>query len=139
MSTIKIGPGGEKGGRVPVAFTVHTAMPECINLRPGQFLHTHYDCEGKLISTYRTWKCVQETKTGTKVVEFGGYVGVASENYKGDGVMVDVRSLEAIKAGCCPPQIMEGFIRKERFHDIKKDAAEEAIKLHKRSYFGGGG
>lgn len=51
----------------------------------------------------------------------------------------DHRTLEDLQAGCCPPQLMKEFIQTERFDASKGDAAEEALKLHKRGYFGGGG
>ena len=52
---------------------------------------------------------------------------------------VDKRSLDLIAKGCCPPQLMEDFIRKERFGSGPGDPVLEAMKLHKRGYFGGGG
>jgi hypothetical protein len=55
------------------------------------------------------------------------------------GVLQDKRTLRQTKAGCCPPQLMEEFIRKERFEDTGKDAVLEAMKLRKRGYLGGGG
>lgn len=55
------------------------------------------------------------------------------------GVPVDMRSLEATQAGCCPPALEEGFIGGESEGEKAFFAAEEALKLHKRGYFGGGG
>lgn len=55
------------------------------------------------------------------------------------GKVVDIRSLKALTDGCCPPQVGEEQIRKERFEDQDKDAAMEALRMHKRGYFGGGG
>lgn len=48
-------------------------------------------------------------------------------------------TLELTQKRCCPPQLMRGFIQKEGDPAEKFDAAEEAMKLHKRGYFGGGG
>ena len=47
---------------------------------------------------------------------------------------VDKRTLKATAAGCCPPQMVE-----EQIKVVETDAVLEAIKLHKRGYFGGGG
>ncbi len=48
-------------------------------------------------------------------------------------------TLGLTQRGCCPPQLMRGFIQKEGDPPEEFDAAEEAMKLHKRGYFGGGG
>jgi hypothetical protein len=55
------------------------------------------------------------------------------------GMFTDVRTLEMTQGGCCPPQITEDQIRKERFENIEEDAVLQAMKLRKRGYFGGGG
>lgn len=47
---------------------------------------------------------------------------------------VDKRTLKDTAAGCCPPQMVE-----EQIKVVETDAVLEAIKLHKRGYFGGGG
>lgn len=133
MRKIQIGPGGRKGGRLPVAYTVDSAMPACINMWPGQFLRTQYDCLGKLISVYHTWNCVLETETGQESVKLCGYGGVASEKFAGDGRITDIRTLAQTAAGCCPPALTAGMLGED------VDVVAEAIKLHKRGYFGGGG
>lgn len=40
--------------------------------------------------------------------------------------------------GCCPPQLAKDFIVREG-EMVERDPVEEAMKLHKRGYFGGGG
>lgn len=47
-------------------------------------------------------------------------------------------SLHLTKRGCCPPQLAKDFIMKEGA-PVERDPVEEAMKLHKRGYFGGGG
>jgi hypothetical protein len=47
----------------------------------------------------------------------------------------DRRSLKDIQRGCCPPRLLKHFVATES--DV--DYAKEALKLHKRGYFGGGG
>lgn len=133
MRELKIGPGGREGGRLPVAYSIDSGMPACINMWPGQFLRTHFDCEGKLISAYHTWKCLLETETGQEMVLLCGYGGVASEKYAGEGKITDIRSLAATAAGCCPPALTSKMLGED------VDVVAEAIKLHKRGYFGGGG
>jgi len=49
----------------------------------------------------------------------------------------DARSLESIAGGCCPPQLMKDYIEREG-ELVERDPVEEAMKLHKRGYFGGG-
>jgi len=46
-------------------------------------------------------------------------------------------TLELTKAGCCPPQLMKEFLEQEGGPE-GTDPAEEAMKLHKRGYFGEG-
>lgn len=55
------------------------------------------------------------------------------------GKRIDRRSLQATAAGCCPPALMKEFIETEQYDARRPDAVEEAIKLHKRGYLGGGG
>ncbi len=50
----------------------------------------------------------------------------------------DARSLKQLQEGCCPPQLTKDFIEQEGAL-IERDPVEEAMKLHKRGYFGGGG
>lgn len=47
-------------------------------------------------------------------------------------------TLELEARGCCPPQLMKDFIEREG-ELVERDPVEEAMKLHKRGYFGGGG
>jgi len=46
-------------------------------------------------------------------------------------------TLRLMQMGCCPPQLMKDFIEREG-ELVERDAVEEAMKLHKRGYFGGG-
>ncbi len=47
-------------------------------------------------------------------------------------------TLKLTQRGCCPPQLMKGFIEQEGMPVDERDPIEEAMKLHKRGYFGGG-
>lgn len=53
--------------------------------------------------------------------------------------LVDMRSLELTAKGCCPPALMKDFIMQEGGEMAERDPVLEAMKLHKRGYFGGGG
>lgn len=48
-------------------------------------------------------------------------------------------SLKLMQAGCCPPQLASQMLGDEDSPGAKGDAIEEAYKLHKRGYLGGGG
>lgn len=52
---------------------------------------------------------------------------------------VDMRTLADTAAGCCPPVLTKGFIMQEGGEMAERDPVLEAMKLHKRGYFGGGG
>jgi hypothetical protein len=47
-------------------------------------------------------------------------------------------TLKLTQMGCCPPQLMKDFIEREG-ELVARDPVEEAMMLHKRGYFGGGG
>jgi len=49
----------------------------------------------------------------------------------------DKTTLRLKQQGCCPPQLMKDFIEREG-ELAERDPVEEAMKLHKRGYFGGG-
>lgn len=51
----------------------------------------------------------------------------------------DYTTLRLRQMGCCPPQLMKKFLETESMAKGKLDPVEEAMKLHKRGYFGGGG
>lgn len=54
------------------------------------------------------------------------------------GRAVDVRTLELTAMGCCPPALTKDFVMQEGGEMVEKDPVLEAMKLHKRGYFGGG-
>ena len=78
-----------------------------------------YNCYGKLIQDTHvaTW--------GKEKLSISGFV--------------DARSLHAWSLGCCPPALEKYFTGTEAPGAEPVDAAMEAMKLHKRGYFGGGG
>ena len=47
-------------------------------------------------------------------------------------------SLALQQRGCCPPQLSKDYIEREG-ELVERDPVEEAMKMHKRGYFGGGG
>lgn len=47
-------------------------------------------------------------------------------------------TLELMQRGCCPPQLMDDYIEQEG-KMVERDPVKEAMKLHARGYFGGGG
>jgi len=47
-------------------------------------------------------------------------------------------TLKMTAEGCCPKRLMKDFIMREG-ELAERDPALEAMKLHKRGYFGGGG
>jgi hypothetical protein len=48
-------------------------------------------------------------------------------------------TLKMQQGGCCPPALMKDYIQQEGGPAVERDAAGEALKLHKRGYFGGRG
>ena len=95
--------------------TRHTPRgPEVITM----YRQRHYNCFGKNYWTTETFSEPGETiLTGREV---------------------DVRSLKTIAMGCCPPALMKDFIMQEGGEMVERDPVLEAMKLHKRGYFGGG-
>ena len=78
-----------------------------------------FNCFGDII-----WETRIHARGGAKV-KTSGYV--------------DMRSLEATALGCCPPALMKDFVMQEGGELAERDPVMEAMKLHKRGYFGGGG
>jgi len=76
---------------------------------------------------------------GTKVNSVRGYGLLGSAGQCNIGRLQDVRSLDMIKEKCCPKELMNEFLETEGVATGEIDAAEEAMKLHKRGYLGGGG
>ena len=87
----------------------------------GSILYRFYmfDCDGNGFPSEGSFKLVRTTEKLK-----GGYQ--------------DHRTLEDMIGGCCPPQLMKDFIMQEGGEMVARDPVEEAIKLHKRGYFGGG-
>ena len=78
-----------------------------------------FDCDGRRYPKEGAFKLVRTTETPK-----AGYQ--------------DHRTLGDMQNGCCPPQLMKDFIEREG-ELAERDPVMEAMKLHKRGYFGGGG
>ena len=68
---------------------------------------------------------------------WGGPVTTTGETKLPTNRPVDVRSLNLIKAGCCPAAIMKDFLEAERFDTESEDAVAAAMELSKKGYLGG--
>ena len=71
-----------------------------------------------------------------------GGPGAYTDSRSAAGFKVGFKSyvtLDMMKQGCCPPQLMKDFIMQEGGEMVERDPVVEAMKLHKRGYFGGGG
>lgn len=92
-----------------------TTGPRTVRLHRGAW----YNCYGKFI-----WGGDIPIRPGEKPLHLG---------------IVDLRSLELTQLGCCPPALMKDFVMQEGGEMVEKDPVLEAMKLHERGYFGGGG
>lgn len=127
------------GGKGEVAYYVDRGFPLCRGVIPGIFLRTHYDCDGRPFGPRLKWECIVQ-KNGKWVDEpVHGFGILGSAGQSKGGLLNDVRTLKMTAEGCCPPELMKDFIKQEGMPADEDDAVLEAMKLHKRGYFGGGG
>ncbi|GAI06113.1 unnamed protein product, partial [marine sediment metagenome] len=61
----------------------------------------------------RKWECVLEVNGKWKDKPIYGFGLLGSAGQSAEKAMNDVRTIEMMAAGCCPPQLMEEFIRDE--------------------------
>ena len=139
MRTIRLGTATEGGGKLPVAYFKDSGFPQCARARKGLFFRTPYDCDGKAIGQEYATKCTTGANGTPETVWLRGIGYPQHPDIGNMGKIVDVRGLDLMKDGCCPPELMKDYIRKERFEETEADYALEAIKLHKRGYIDGGG
>lgn len=125
-------------GKAPIAVMYQTFFPIYLIGVKYAVVTTCLDCKG--LSLYRAGSWRGENIARDKIITFHG-CGVITTGAKGvdvfPGMFQDLRTLQMMKDACCPPQIMEDFIRQERFSAVGGDTAEEALLLHKRGYLGG--
>lgn len=114
---IGLDPDSEEDRRI-TAFTRSYAIKSREDGMVIQGTHS-YDCWGK--DQHGLFKQTVSPEYSAKVTGQKSYV-----------------TLELEAMGCCPPQLTKDFIMQEGAL-IEKDPVEEAMKLHKRGYFGGGG
>lgn len=81
--------------------------------------HLSYDCWGKKQHGIKKMRMTAE----------GAAAHIGQHN---------TTTLELTARGCCPPQLTKDFIMQEGAV-VERDPVEEAMELHKRGYFGGGG
>lgn len=127
------------GGKGEAAYFVDRGLPACRGTIPGLFLRTYYDCDGKPFGWWQKWECVVliDGKWKDEPIYGFGVLGSAGQGQRAG--LTDMRTLKMTAEGCCPPELMKDFIMTEGGAFAEADAAEEALKLHKRGYFGGGG
>lgn len=89
--------------------------------------------DGKVYWRIRNWNCWGEPR-----VQPGYYYDTLLPKGYPKG-LIDHRTLDMIKKGCCPPRLLKDFIMTESGELAERDPVLEAMKLHKRGYFGGGG
>jgi hypothetical protein len=127
------------GGKGAVAYYVDGGCISCRDAIPRLFLRTWYDCDGKPFGPWRTWECFVLVGDQWVNIPIEGYGLLGSTGQSGKGILNDGRTLKMMALGCCPPELMKDFVMTEGGAFAEADAAEEALKLHKRGYFGGGG
>lgn len=134
MRIVEVGHQGKGGGRPPVAYQKDYDFPTVTGARPGLFFRCNFNCDSVAVgSRYRKIAGI-ETDKGHETVLLSGYGFPTDWKGIGTGMINDIRSIKAMAAGCCPPELMIEFLREER---EEAGAVEEAMKLHKRGSFGG--
>ena len=88
---------------------------------------------GRIIIRVVRWNCWGEKRGGPGAY----YIDHVPAGYKTG--MRNYVTLDMMAQGCCPPQLMRDYIMQEGGELEERDPVVEAMKLHKRGYFGGGG
>jgi len=104
-------------GVYPIAYYINTPFPWVQRVLPGH-IRTYYDCKGRPIQRENTWREYKWERPGidgvSKITMHGSAtLGVAES----PGMMHDVRTLEMIVGGCCPPDLLLEFIASEEAPD----------------------
>lgn len=97
------------------AFTTKAGIPVEGIAPKGAYLLEHYDCLGRPFHALHTWygraKGAPPDSSKVGFTARGRFtIGKPESNAR----MVDMRTLEMMQAGCCPPQIMTEFLETER-------------------------
>lgn len=100
----------EGGGKPPWACIIDHPLPDCVNFRERFFLRSIYDCEGRAQGGLAKIKCTLRLEEGGKTVTIKGYGFPSTAPSKGLSVVNDIRTIEMMAAGCCPPQIIEAIL-----------------------------
>jgi hypothetical protein len=89
--------------------------------------------DGSVLLGLRQWDC-------WGIEYWGGERRIRTRFKKGEKAgLHNFVTLEMQQAGCCPPELMKDYIMQEGGELVERDPLEEAMELHKRGYFGGGG
>lgn len=97
--------GIEGGGEEPYAYYIDSPLPWTFSDRQF-FIRTDYDCFGLPFERSHTWK--QSQFYGVLPGgpgQFTSFGWLRSDVIRHYGMIVDVRSVESMLAGCCPPAI----------------------------------
>lgn len=104
-------------GSFPIAYYIEHALPWETGPIPWH-IREYFDCYGQVFGRANTW--YQRKVYGLAKLWTPSYTGYGSGtmgNVKADGIMVDVRTLEMIQAGCCPPDLLIQFMLSEEAPD----------------------
>ena len=81
-------------------------------------VRTHFDCWGMPFGPLRTWyerKVFGLAKLWTK--SYTSFGSLSHADFEGEGVLVDVRTLQMLIDACCPPELLLQFLATEEAPD----------------------
>jgi len=114
MRVIDLTPEDLGGGKYPTAFFIHRYFPGTDREDPKYYLGTSYSCMGLAIGPKRSWRVYLPTEGVYEHIKIVAYGSLGHGPHKSFGMMNDIRRLDMIQAGCCPPQILFDFMGTER-------------------------
>ncbi|MBA7491623.1 hypothetical protein ES702_02171 [subsurface metagenome] len=104
-------------GREPWAYEIHSWFPQCVWFKRYVFFRQVFDCDGMPMTGFHKFPCAWMADGVSKSATLWGHGAPTERNFKGLNVMTDLRTIEMIVEGCCPPELLMEFLGTEGIPD----------------------
>jgi len=98
------------GGKLPIAYRIDRPFPFCSQFETPYYFRTYYDCKGLVIGARYFGRCMARIDGELVSVEIRGFGAPQLVDFKGYNFIQDMRSVEMMMRGCCPPAILSEFM-----------------------------
>ena len=117
MSEIRLTEKAIRLGREPWAYEIHSWFPQCVWFKTHYFFRQVYDCDGLPMNAFGLFRCYWMADGVGKSATLRGHGAPTEAGFKGLNVITDLRSIDMIIAGCCPPALLMEFLGTEGIPD----------------------